>query len=234
MLCVVLAVGLLGCSTNTSDPTDGPSSDVGGDVCQSAELYTGEATYYDFADGSGNCSFPATPNDLRVAAMNATDYAGSAGCGSCVRITGPDGEVDVRIVDQCPECATGDVDLSPEAFAQVAALEAGRVDIEWTYVPCDVSGSLEYHFKDGSNQWWTAVQVRNHRTPIQRFEVRIDGAWVEVPRFDYNYFVLESGMGEGPFDFRVTDTSGAVVEDSGIPLRDAAAEPGAGQFPACG
>ena len=38
--------------------------------------HQGEATYYDFADGSGNCSFPATPDDLDVGAMNDTDYAG--------------------------------------------------------------------------------------------------------------------------------------------------------------
>lgn len=204
-----------------------------GSPCAGAERHGGEATYYDFADGSGNCGFPATPDDPLVAAMNHTDYADSAACGSCVRIEGPDGSVDVRIVDQCPECPAGDIDLHPDAFARIAPVEAGRVAIEWQYIPCAVDGPVVYHFKDGSNPWWTAVQLRNHRNAIDRFEVQLDGVWTEVGRVDYNYFVHDSGMGEGPLSFRVTDVAGNVLEDSGIPLLDDADAPGAGQFPGC-
>ncbi len=206
-----------------------------GDVCgPEAHVYAGEATYYDEADGSGNCSFPATPGDLLVGAMNQADYAGSAACGACAAIAGPDGSVVVRIVDRCPECAPGDIDLSPQAFALVAPLEAGRVPIEWTYVPCETSGPIVYHFKDGSNEWWTAVQVRNHRHPIAELEyLGDDGEFHAVPRFEYNFFVEESGMGPGPFTFRVTDVTGAVVEDSGIPLLDDGDATGASQLAAC-
>lgn len=220
-------------SGNTNTNTgDGDAGDGDIEPCDAAATHSGEATYYD-ADGSGNCSFPATPNDLMVGAMNAVDYANSAVCGSCVRIDGPAGSVDVRIVDQCPECPQGDIDLSPEAFAQIAAIELGRVPIEWTYIPCPVDGPIVYHFKDGSNQWWTAVQIRNHRHAIERFEVRDGEAWVEVPRVDYNFFVKDDGMGEGPFRFRVTDVLGNVVEDDGIPLLDDADAPGTTQFPEC-
>ena len=165
--------------------------------------------------------------------MNPTDYPGSASCGSCARIEGPDGTVDVRIVDQCPECPEGDIDLSPEAFALIAPLEQGRVPIEWQYVSCPVDGPIVYHFKDGSNQWWTAVQIRNHRHAIDRFEVLQGDEWVEVTRLDYNYFVKEDGMGEGPFSFRVTDVRGEVLVDDGIPLLDDADAPGESQFPSC-
>src|SRR4051812_23385927 len=65
-------------------------------------LHTGQATYYNGADGSGNCSFDATPSDLMIAAMNHVDYAASAICGAYVEISGPKGLVTVRIVDQCP------------------------------------------------------------------------------------------------------------------------------------
>lgn len=214
-----------------SAPADGPAPS---DPCAGADVHEGEATYYDFADGSGNCGFPATPDDPLVAAMNHTDYAGSAACGSCVRIEGPDGSVDVRIVDQCPECPAGDIDLHPDAFARIAPVEAGRVAITWQYIPCAVEGPVVYHFKDGSNPYWTAVQLRNHRNAIARFEVQQSGAWVEVPRVDYNYFVQESGMGEGPLSFRVTDVAGGVLEDANIPLLDDADAPGAAQFAACG
>ncbi len=228
------ALVLVGCGDAAQDESDGGQD--GGDIgapCEGAELHSGEATYYTFADGSGNCSFPATPNDLMVGAMNAVDYAGSAVCGTCVRIDGPNGSVDVRIVDQCPECAQGDIDLSPEAFELIAPIESGRVEIEWTYISCPVSGPVVYHFKDGSNPWWTAVQLRNHRHAVVKFEYFDGTDFVDVPRVDYNFFVREQGMGEGPLTFRVTDVVGNQLVDEGIPLLDNADASGSAQFPVC-
>lgn len=232
--CFVLLLGCDGASP-AADGGDPPDDDAGPPVrCDAPAMHTGEATYYDFADGSGNCGFPATPDDLMVGAMNHTDYAGSAACGTCARIEGPSGTITVRIVDRCPECPAGDIDLSPMAFSEIAELSAGRVPIAWTYVPCDVSGPLVYHFKDGSNPWWTAVQIRNHRHAIARFEyLDADGAFVEVAREDYNYFVEPAGMGEGPFTFRVTDVVGNVITDEGVPLLDDADAPGGSQLPQC-
>lgn len=55
---------------------------------------------------------------------------------------------------------------------------------------------IRYHFKEGSNQWWTDVQVRNHRNPIAKLEYYNGNQWVAVPRTDYNYFVQTNpGMG---------------------------------------
>jgi expansin (peptidoglycan-binding protein) len=193
--------------------------------------HTGDGTFY-AADGSGNCSFDPT-GDLMVAAMNHDEYAGSAACGACVHVVGPSGEVTVRIVDQCPECQVGDVDLSPEAFSLLANKAQGRVTIHWKYVPCDVTGPIVYHFKEGSNQWWTAVQIRSSRYAIAKLEFKKNGQYVEVNRLDYNYFVASSGMGPGPYSFRVTDVKGHVVEDVGIPFVEAGDAPGAAQLPVC-
>jgi len=213
-------------------------SDVDGDSdadpppCDTT-VHDGVVTYYD-ADGSGNCSFPASPGDLMVAAMNHPEYEGSYACGACVRIDGPLGSTTVRIVDRCPECLAGHVDLSVEAFDAVARREDGRVDVTWTYVPCEVDGPIRYHFKEGSNPWWTAMQVRNHRHRIDRFEVLEEGgAWREVPRLDYNFFVADWGLGEGPYTFRVTDEHGQTLTDSGITFIEGGEVPGVGQFPRC-
>jgi expansin len=202
-------------------------------ACGGEPTHTGEATYYDFADGSGNCGFDPTPNDLMVAAMNHTDYANSAACGACAHLVGPKGEVTVRIVDRCPECPAGDIDLSPEAFEKIADLSAGRVDISWQYVPCNVSGPIQYRFKEGSNPWWTAVQLRNHRHAIAMLEVEKNGSFVEVTRLDYNYFVDESGMGPGPYSFRVTDVYGQTLVDTGIAHQEAQIVDGEAQLSAC-
>ena len=78
-------------------------------------IHTGEGTYYN-ATGAGNCLFLPSPDNLMVAAMNHTDYDTAALCGAFISVQGPDGTVVVRIVDRCPECPEGDVDLSQEAF----------------------------------------------------------------------------------------------------------------------
>lgn len=241
---VLVALVLAGCGDDGQQVNDGGSSvaaDAGADddgpavgsPCADAATHAGEATYYDFADGSGNCGFPATPDDLMVGAMNHVDYAASAVCGACVHVEGPQGAVDLRIVDQCPECPEGDIDLSPEAFSRIAELAAGRVPITWQYAPCPVDGPVVYHFKDGSNPYWTAVQIRNHRNAIASFEVEQGGAWQAVERLDYNYFVDADGMGEGPYRFRVTDVLGHSLIDEGIALMADADVPGAAQFPGC-
>jgi expansin (peptidoglycan-binding protein) len=225
-----------------SDSTSGSTTSTGstgagagvGMACGDPETHAGEGTYYDFADGSGNCSFPATPNDLMVAAMNHTDYAGSAACGACVRIDGPDGSVDVRIVDRCPECPAGDIDLSPDAFAQIAELSAGRVAISWQYIECPITSPVVFQFKEGSNQWWTAVQLRNHRHAIAELAYRNEGGdFVDVERLDYNYFVAAEGMGPGPYAFRVRDVMGEELIEEGIAFAEATEVSGVGQFPAC-
>jgi expansin (peptidoglycan-binding protein) len=179
----------------------------------SGEVVQGIATYYDTADGSGNCGFDPTPNDLDVAAFDLDDYAGSAACGECVRVTGPKGTVTVRIVDSCPPCDHHHLDLSPSAFAKIADTAAGRVDITYQAVACNVMGNLAYHFKDGSSQYWTAIQVRNHRIPVAKLELEKAGAFVEVKREDYNYFVDPSGAGGGAVHVRVTGTGGSTVDD---------------------
>jgi expansin (peptidoglycan-binding protein) len=191
----------------------------------------GEGTYYD-ATGAGNCSFDPSPQDLMVAAMNQTDYANAALCGGFIHVEGPKGAVTVRIVDRCPECAPGDVDLSPEAFALIADLVAGRVPIRWRIISPELQGPIIYRFKEGSNQWWTAVQIRNHRNPIAKMEYRLsNGTFKDIPRTNYNYFVEASGMGPGPYTFRVTDMYGNVLQDAGIWHLEGGEVAGSGQFP---
>lgn len=222
---IVIGLALAACDDDEGELSPEPCrNDVG--------PFTGEGTYYD-ADGSGNCSFEAS-GDLMVAAMNAADYNHAAWCGSCVAVTGPMGEVTVRVVDQCPGCAAGDLDLSREAFAKIAALSAGRVPISWRPVPCDVSGPIAYHFKDGSNAFWTAIQIRNHRYAISSLEaLDAAGAYTKIDRADYNYFVATKGLGPGPYTLRITDTRANVVEDTSIALGDSVSRQGAAQFPLC-
>ena len=194
-------------------------------------IHSGDGTYY-YATGDGACMFGPSPSKMMVAAMNHVDYGTADLCGAYVRATGPKGSVLVRIVDLCPECPAGDIDFSQEAFAVIAELPQGRVPITWQLASPPIAGPVAYVIKDGSNQWWTAVQVRNHRNPIAALEYKNgSGTFVNVPRMSYNYFVQASGMGPGPYTFRITDVFGNVLIDSNIPLAPDVVTPGVGQFP---
>ncbi len=194
-------------------------------------VYRGEGTYYDFADGDGNCTFGPSPDDLMVAAVNHAQYDNAALCGAYAAVTGPKGSVTVRIVDQCPECPYGDLDLSPEAFAKIADLYLGRVPITWQLVSPILDGPIVYHFKDDSHQWWASVQIRNHRNPIMRFEyLNSNSVFQEVTRASYNQYEM-NGIGLGPFTFRVTDIFGNTIVDNGIFLSPGGDVASQSQFP---
>ncbi len=195
-------------------------------------IRTGNATYYD-ATGAGNCGFDPSPGDLRVTAMNAPDYANSAVCGAYLAVSGPRGNVTVRVTDRCPECPTGHLDLSQQAFARIADPVAGRVPIRWQLVAGDVQGPVQYRYKEGSSRYWVALQVRNHRWPVTALEIRPAGAtaWTPVARMDYNYFVYPQQIAEGPLQVRITAVTGAVLIDTLPAPASALQVAGGGQFP---
>ena len=195
---------------------------------QFGPTYRGDGTFYD-ATGAGNCMFDAG-SDRMIAAMNHTDYENSQACGAFVAVTGPNGTtVTVKIVDQCPECRPGAIDLSAEAFAKLAAPSAGRIPITWRLLSPQVSGPVSYVYKSGSSQFWCAVQVRNHRNPVRTVEVKVGGSWRALPRQSFNYFLSDGGAGCGG-DLRVTDIYGNQLTDSGIAVRPDAVQPGHAQF----
>jgi len=97
---------------------------------------SGDGTYYDPGIGTGSCGTLHTGDEF-VAALNAPQYGSFANpndspvCGKCVQVTGPKGTVKVKIVDKCPVCKNGDIDLSPAAFDKIADEAAGRVTVTW-------------------------------------------------------------------------------------------------------
>jgi expansin (peptidoglycan-binding protein) len=197
---------------------------------------SGQATFYD-ADGGGNCSFDPSPSDLMVGAMNQIDYRNSLICGAYLQVNGPKGTIVIRVVDRCPECPEGNIDLSREAFAQIADLADGRVPITWRLVSPALGGPIIYRFKDGSSKWWLAVQIRHHRNPIWKVEFRdTDGMFKSLERQEYNYFVEPADRPAGDpvpesLTLRVIDIYGHMLTDSGIPLVAESSTPGSAQFP---
>jgi expansin len=239
MRVVVFCVLACGCSAGNGNGNHDGSVGLGdlavrlgdGSIAGDASLSapeSGVATYYD-ADGTGACSFDAT-SDLDVAAIDMPEWNGSAPCGECVAVAGPKGDVTVRIVDLCPGCETGHLDLSMSAFAKIADVSAGRVPITWHVVPCAVSGDVQYRYKEGSSQYWTAIQVRNSRLAVSSLELMTSGAWQSVMRSDYDYFVDAAGAGSGSLMVRITAADGEQLVDTLPPVQSALVVDGSGQF----
>jgi expansin len=178
--------------------------------------YTGVATWYTAEGNMGNCmiEFPA---DKMYGAMNKQQYDNSNACAAYAKITNPENnkEVIVQIVDQCPECQHGHIDLSPEAFEKLAPLGDGLIDIKWEYIKNPTNKNISIRYKTGSNPWWTAVQVLDPMYMIYSLEAKNNnGEFVSIKRTTYNYFLDESGFKdgqEGPYELRITDVNGHVV-----------------------
>lgn len=170
--------------------------------------YSGEGTFYDGVAGSsaGNCSLPVAEGDYFHCALNNIQYDNSNACGACVTVTGPKGSIVLKVVDRCPECASGDIDMTEEAFSQIADVIDGRVPITWTYTTCESNkdDDIKIVFKEGSSDSWTAIQFRNTTHGIASMEYQdANGNWISVSRALYNFFVATSGI-PSPMNLRIT------------------------------
>ncbi|KXK62775.1 hypothetical protein AWW66_06670 [Micromonospora rosaria] len=182
-------------------------------------VHRGKATFYDVRGGGGNCSFPSPPANKRYVALGPSEYADAAACGGYLDVTGPKGSVRVVVMDQCPECPAGHIDLSAEAFAEIADPVQGIVPVTYrAVVNPPLPGPLTFRMKDGSSRYWLAVQVGAHGNPLRAVEVRQGdaGAWRTATRHDYNYWLIDSGAGPGPYGIRVTDVYGNRAVATGV------------------
>jgi len=92
--------------------------------------------------GLGACGQTNTDSQL-IAALNAPQFGSSPGgnpndntnCNKQALVQGPNGNsVTVTIVDECPGCGYGSLDLSPAAFSVLAPESEGRISISWCFL----------------------------------------------------------------------------------------------------
>ncbi|WP_200419887.1 expansin EXLX1 family cellulose-binding protein [Streptomyces sp. Y2F8-2] len=197
---------------------------------QPGTTYRGVATAYEAGNGDGACLFGPSP-DLMIAAMNTTDYETSRACGAYVLVRAANGNsVTVRITNECPlPCAPGQLDLSQQAFAELADLRVGRIPITWSLLSPSTSDTISIRYKSGSSPYWCGIQAIGHRNPVTRLEVRTSGGWRQLPRTDYNYFISADGSGCGSA-IRLTDIYGERLTINGIALRPDVVQPTQVQF----
>ncbi len=240
---MVLAALALGISQATASPACAsvimPVTGTGPGAIAAAPA-SGEATHYELAAGGmGNCSYPSPPAGQLYVALSPSEYGGSAACGSYLQVTGPDGSVTAEVVDQCPECQAGHIDLSEQAFARIAPLSAGLVPVSYrTIADPPLPAPLSMLVKTGSSAYYLALLAINNGNPLASVAVRQgSGGWQQLARTTYGYWLASSGAGPGPFTVRLTDTLGhqatvngimispGVVQSTGTPMYGAAAAP---------
>ncbi|KAG6427818.1 hypothetical protein SASPL_112065 [Salvia splendens] len=117
---------------------------VAASIVSMASAIAGTATYYSPIVPSSCYGFE--DRGTMVAAANPALFNNRAACGDryTVQCTGPtnqgvpqpcrNGPITVTIVDLCPGCAADQIDLSEQAFNQIADPAAGRIRIEYNRV----------------------------------------------------------------------------------------------------
>lgn len=91
--------------------------------------FTGRATYY--STGIGACGHTNTDSEF-VVALNANQYDASDWCGKKIKITFGKKTKTAVIMDKCPGCSFGSLDMSPALFSYFASLDVGVFYMSWS------------------------------------------------------------------------------------------------------
>ncbi|NMO50803.1 hypothetical protein HH310_06305 [Actinoplanes sp. TBRC 11911] len=199
------------------------TSAIKGMAPPSTSASKGKATFYDLGGGTGNCSFPSAPADDLFVALGPVQYAAGAACGTYLDVTGPKGKVRVKVIDSCPPCEPGHIDLSRTAFKKIGAEVDGVIPITYKTVKNPVLsgalGGLSVRIKEGASRYWFAALIDNHGTQLTSVKVATgSGAFRTAHREDYNYWIIDSGAGPGPYKIKVSDVYGRTATLTGITM----------------
>ncbi|KAI0640559.1 RlpA-like double-psi beta-barrel-protein domain-containing protein-containing protein [Trametes meyenii] len=101
-------------------------------LASSVQAFTGDATF--FFPGLGACGRTNKNSDL-IVALNPVEYAKGANCFRNIDVHYKGKSVRATVVDLCPSCADGSIDLSPAAFDKLAPESVGRLHgVQWNFV----------------------------------------------------------------------------------------------------
>jgi hypothetical protein len=207
----------------------------------------GRITYYAQSNIVA-CDIPQSEWPEYTTALSEKHFQGGLACGATVRLMNGGKEIRAMVVDLCPvegneEWCSGDMthfDLgNSTAFAQLEPPVTGVKEITFEWMPTPVGDTpVRLRLKDGVNAWWVAIEVINHRYPVARLEIKDpqSGAWRAGDRTKpgmYNYWQFDfTGNGlQPPFQIRITDQYGQVIEETGPVVQEKYMWTGENQFP---
>ncbi len=131
-----------------------------------------------------------------------------------------------EVVDQCPPCGAGHIDLSEQAFARIAPLSAGLVGVSYhTIADPPLPGPLSVLVKTGSSAYYLALLPVNTGNSLASVQVSSPShGWQDLTRASYGYWLAPAGLGAGPFTVRLTDSAGHQATLTGIQLSPGAVQ----------
>ncbi|OWZ03900.1 hypothetical protein PHMEG_00024289 [Phytophthora megakarya] len=182
--------------------------------------FQGDGTPYNLAAvGNGNCAFMSawSQASTNYVAVNQAQWDGLKHCGQCIEATCIDSKckdnktsVTLQVVDRCPECKYGDLDMSPGALTKIVGYNPGRIKIGWKYVDCPNPGTVKVCLKQGSNPYWIAIQPTNTRIAVKGLSINgmtgtlLDGAY-------YYYIQSKDKVAYDKIKVDVTSVNGDIV-----------------------
>ncbi|WP_433073068.1 expansin EXLX1 family cellulose-binding protein [Dactylosporangium sp. CA-052675] len=175
----------------------------------------GSASYYT-AGRNGMCNL-GTPADGAYAAVGRAEYAGGKGCGTLLDVTGPNGTTRVQVVDLCPGCPAGKIDLGKGSFAKIGALSAGIIPVTYTTVRDPQVGPLRVRVKGGKGYSSLSVVVDNHGNPLSTVELQQGDSFVALRHGEDNTWTGPSGL-NGTVSLRISDVYGHQALVAGLAL----------------
>jgi hypothetical protein len=212
-----------------------------------AGVQKGRITYYAQSNIVA-CDIPQSEWPQFTTALSEKHFQGGLACGATVRLMNAGKEIKAMVVDLCPvvgneEWCSGDMthfDLgNATTFSELEPPVTGVKEITFEWLPTPVGDSpVKLRFKDGINAYWIAIEVINHRYPVAKLEIKDpqSGTWKTGDRTKpgmYNYWQFDfTGNGlVAPFQVRITDQYGQVIEETGTVVQEKYMWAGTHQFP---
>ncbi|KAI0456605.1 RlpA-like double-psi beta-barrel-protein domain-containing protein-containing protein [Xylaria acuta] len=181
----------------------------------STTAVTGISTFYGGNLNGGTCSFSTytLPSGIYGTAFSGSEWHSAAHCGACMEVTANGKSIIAMIVDKCPECDAGHLDLFENAFKVLSPSSTDLLPTSYTFVDCPFSSPLILHNKSGTSPYWFSMQVVNANEAVSKLEVSTDGGstWQSTTRQDYNFFENSSGFRTDTVTVRVTGESGSTI-----------------------
>lgn len=183
--------------------------------------YTGDATAYTLGQvSSGNCNFMYDSGvGANYAAINAEQWNNTMNCGRCAEVSCIDSRCSdtstsriVYIVDQCPECTNGDLDLSPSTFKILTGSNPDRYLIKWKFVSCPLVGNIEYCTKIGSNNHWLAIQPANIALGVD--SMQINNQTTKMVNSAFYFLIDNSSPDMRSVDVTITSIAGETISET--------------------
>lgn len=172
---------------NDNDDSNNNNDNETVSIFQKRFNFQGDITAYTNQISNGYaCGFTSFANSVKntphlFVAMNNLQYENGLACGRCIEVgcvrpiyprqKCTNKIVKAIIVDKCPECGYGSVDLTNDIYATITNVRGSVFKGKFNFIDCGSplirSGGVKFYFKPQSNQFYVALQPRDFKNGVR-------------------------------------------------------------------